>query len=178
MSEHVVLVNDENAVQGTLPKLAAHTDETPLHRGFSVYVFKGDHVLLQQRSPAKKTWPGFWSNSYCGHPQLEEDILSAAKRRAEEELRLEVKDLSVILPEYRYTAENNGVVENELCPVLVAEAVNKPRPVKSEVEKCGWVTWEEALQAKDESVYSPWFLEEKDLLEENDLFQAWLEDHA
>lgn len=40
-----------------------------LHRAFSVFLFnqKGE-LLLQQRSDAKITFPGYWTNTCCSHP--------------------------------------------------------------------------------------------------------------
>src|SRR5258708_6704908 len=87
MEEYVVLVDDHNNVLSTAPKLPTHNHNTPLHRGFSVFLFntKGQ-LLLQQRSHTKKTWPLVWSNSICGHPLLDETPIDAAKRRLQFEL--------------------------------------------------------------------------------------------
>jgi len=65
--EYVVLVDEHNNVLGTTPKATVHGEDTPLHRAFSAFIFnsKGE-LLLQQRSLAKKTWPGVWSNSFKG----------------------------------------------------------------------------------------------------------------
>ena len=63
--EIVVLVDEQNRVLGTTPKAEVHREITPLHRAFSSYIFRsGDkHLLIQQRSGKKKTWPFMWSNS-------------------------------------------------------------------------------------------------------------------
>jgi len=48
--EEVVLVDKQNKVLGTAPKLATHNVNTPLHRGFSVFLFNSrGELLLQQR---------------------------------------------------------------------------------------------------------------------------------
>jgi isopentenyl-diphosphate delta-isomerase len=55
--EEVVLVDEHNTVLGTALKATVHTDKTPLHRGFSVFLFNREgKVLLQRRSSHKKTW--------------------------------------------------------------------------------------------------------------------------
>ena len=47
--EAVVLVDEENRVLGTMPKVDVHQERTPLHRGFSCFVFRaGDKRLLIQ----------------------------------------------------------------------------------------------------------------------------------
>jgi len=39
MQELIVLVNDKNEQIGTMPKLEAHNEDTPLHRGFFSVMF-------------------------------------------------------------------------------------------------------------------------------------------
>lgn len=73
MEEHVVLVNENNEVLGTAPKATVHTNNTPLHKAFSCFIFNSQgQLLLQQRSHIKNL-ALVWSNSVCGHPSLNED---------------------------------------------------------------------------------------------------------
>lgn len=177
MVEQVVLVDEENAVQGTAAKHSVHDDETPLHRGMSIYLFNDDgDLLLQQRSDAKKTWPSYWSNSCCGHPALEETILEAARRRCDEELGVKLTRLTVALPEYRYRFELDGVVENELCPVLVAQPKTDFDINPDEVQAVRWASWSDVKEFDDEDTYTPWFLDEIDELAESDQFMSWYDE--
>lgn len=163
----VVYVDDAGAPIGTSPKLAAHDGETKLHRAFSVFVFndKGE-LLLQQRALSKKTWPGVWSNSCCGHVMLHESVESAARRRLKYELGMRVEKLHLILPDFRYRAEKDGVVENEICPVYVGFASAQPKPNPNEVNDVKWVDWERFVVevADPANGYSPWAREEVELL--------------
>lgn len=171
--DQVVLVDAQNRVLGTAPKLETHNSNTPLHRGFSVFLFnkKGD-LLLQQRSHTKKTWPLAWSNSVCGHPMLNESSPDAAKRRLRFELGLNLDNVQEVLPDFSYRAEMNGVVENELCPVMVAFTDEKLKPNSDEVEKFKWVKWQEFVDdvKKHPGKYSMWCEEEAKLLENNKKF--------
>jgi len=177
MVEKVVLVDDENHVQGTAPKRTVHDEDTELHRGISVYVFDDDgRLLLQQRSDRKTTWPGFWSNSCCGHPGLDETVLAAARRRCEEELDLTLTRLTVALPEYQYEFEHNGVVEREICPVLVAQPKTGFDPNPEEVQATDWMAWSDVTSLSDTTTYTPWFLDEVELLQEADTFTTWFEE--
>jgi isopentenyl-diphosphate delta-isomerase len=177
MVEKVVLVDDDNAVQGTAPKHSVHDEETPLHRGFSTYVFNDDgKLLLQQRSEAKTTWPGFWSNSVCGHPEIEETVVEAARRRADDELNLTLTKLTVVLPEYRYEFSHENIKENELCPVLVAQPKSSISPNPDEVQATTWESWEDIVDYKDESTYTPWFLDEVDELQDTEKFNDWYDE--
>src|SRR3712207_7790257 len=84
--EHVVVVDAVGTPVATLPKAGAHTRTTPLHLAFSCHVVRADgSVLLTRRAWSKPTWPGVWSNACCGHPQLDEPLLDAVRRRLGEE---------------------------------------------------------------------------------------------
>jgi isopentenyl-diphosphate delta-isomerase len=167
--EHVVLVDPQNAVLGTLPKAQVHTLETPLHRGFSVFIFnQHGELLLQQRSFAKVTWAGFWSNSCCGHPALGEAVADAIQRRVGFELGMQVDDLVEALPDFQYRCEYGGVVENEICPVWLARSAAEPVPNPLEVAATRWVPWQDfkqVLEADAAGRYSPWCKLETALLE-------------
>lgn len=173
-SDYIVLVDKQNAVLGTAPKLETHNENTPLHRGFSVFLFnsKGE-LLLQQRSHTKKTWPLAWSNSVCGHPMLNESNIDAAKRRLNFELGLNVENVEEILPDYSYKAEMNGIWENEICPVLVCFTDKKPVANKDEVENIRWIPWQDFLKEIDDEnkIYSLWSKEEARQLATNKKFQ-------
>ncbi len=163
----IVYVDEDNNAIGTAPKLAAHDGDTKRHRAFSIFLFnsKGE-LLLQQRALTKKTWPGVWSNSCCGHVMLHETVVSAAKRRLKYELGITGIKLDVILPDFRYRAEKDGVVENELCPVLVGYTDALPAPNPDEVNEVRWIDWQQFVMdvANPDNGYSPWARDEVELL--------------
>ncbi|MCU1536585.1 MAG: idi [Humibacillus sp.] len=147
--EQVVLVDERGHPLGTAPKATVHGPDTPLHLGFSCYVFDDDsHVLLSRRALTKRTFPGVWTNSFCGHPAPGEPLAYAVSRRARDELGLEVgaDAVRLVLPGFRYRAEMEGVVELELCPV-VAVRVLRPllSPDPSEVDDWVWEPWREVV---------------------------------
>jgi len=171
--DYIVLVDKQNKVLGTAPKLATHNANTPLHRAFSLFIFNSKgKLLLQQRSSKKKTWPLIWSNSCCGHPMLNELNADAAKRRAKFELGIEIKSFYEILPNFSYKAELNGIVENEICPVIIAFSDKKPSINKNEVEKIRWIKWDDFLNEINvkPGFYSVWCEQEAKLLGKNKLF--------
>ena len=166
--EHVVLVDEHNAVLGTTPKSSVHGTDTPLHRGFSAFLFNEQgQVLLQQRSRLKKTWPLMWSNSVCGHPALGESNEDAARRRASFELGLDLVSIKEVSP-YRYKATKDGVMENEICPILVGRVKTEPVPNPSEVEAVKWLAWEDFLRSIKihPDTYSIWCREEAEILKD------------
>lgn len=160
--ELVVLVDDAGAPVGTHPKATVHHADTPLHLAFSCHVYnEAGHVLVTRRSLDKATWPGVWTNSFCGHPGPGEDFESAITRRAADELGLTVTAIQSALPDFRYRAvDASGVVENEICPVFTAVAVGAPSPSPSEVCEWAWVD-PEALRASVSGApfaFSPWLV--------------------
>lgn len=175
--EMIVVVDDENRPLEIVPKNEVHNAETKLHRAFSVFLFneKGE-FLLQRRAFEKKTWGGIWSNSCCGHLMLHESVENAAHRRIRYELGVRSSKLKLILPAYRYRAEKNGVVENEICPVLVGQINSLPKPNPQEIAEIAWVKWSEFLDQISTSNhdFSPWAAQEAELLNENEDFQRWL----
>lgn len=177
MSEFVVLVDEQNNQIGTATKDTVHTTDTPLHRGFSLFLFNSNgQLLLTKRSKDKKTFPGVWTNTVCGHPGPGERAEDAAKRRLNQELGImnqELRDLKTVAPYwYRFT-DKNGIVENEICPILVAYADVDPNVNKEEIEEWKWVGWEEFLEElqRNPHVYSPWCREEALILTREKILQ-------
>jgi isopentenyl-diphosphate delta-isomerase len=162
--EQVVLLDEAGRAVGVADKRTVHHRDTPLHLAFSCYVFDGaGSLLLTRRATDKPTWPGVWTNSVCGHPGPGEDLAEAVRRRASQELGVEVDDVRLLLPAFRYRAVMpDGVVENEMCPVFVATTGDEVRADPSEVESFEWVDWEafRAAVLAGERDVSPWCVEQ------------------
>ncbi|MEO7752220.1 MAG: isopentenyl-diphosphate Delta-isomerase [Terracoccus sp.] len=144
--ELVVLLSDDGHAVGTAPKATVHDAHTPLHLAFSLYLFdEADRLLVTRRALDKVTFPGVWTNTACGHPAPGERLEEAAARRARDELGLDVgsDELRLVLPQFAYRAEMDGVVENELCPVFVGRVGGSPdtAPHPAEVASTEWVPW-------------------------------------
>ena len=172
--DKIVFVDEEDNPIATGDKLPGHTGDTKLHRAFSVFLFNpSGEFLMQHRALSKKTWPGVWSNSACGHVMLHETTEAAARRRLKFELGLTGIDLTLVLPDFRYRAEKDGVVENELCPVFVGVTDHLPRPNPAEVESVKWVDWDEFVASLDdpETDISPWAVEEVRELLRSEVFR-------
>jgi isopentenyl-diphosphate delta-isomerase len=159
LSEQVVLVDDAGQPVGTADKIEVHGADTPRHLAFSCYGFSPDgRLLVTQRALDKRTFPGFWTNTCCGHPAPGEEFTAAVARRMDHELGLVPKDLRLVLPDFSYTAEYAGIVENELCPVFVCQLTSEPRPRADEVAAYQWWPWDRFLTeaADPHSAISPW----------------------
>lgn len=164
----MVLLDDGGRIVGAAAKASVHHEDTPLHLGFSCYLFDGaGRVLLTRRALGKKTWPGVWTNSFCGHPAPGESVEDAVRRRGLQELGAGLADVVCVLPEFRYRAEAaDGTVENEVCPVFCARVDGAVAPVPDEVMDMTWVEWEEIRAAAAlEWAISPWARTQVPLLE-------------
>jgi len=141
--ELVVLLDEDGQAIGTADKAGVHHADTPLHLAFSCYLFDdAGNLLVTQRALHKRTFPGVWTNSCCGHPAPGEPLDDAVRRRVEQELGTTVTDLRLVLPRFRYRAEQDGVVENEMCPVFVGSASGGVSPDPDEVGEARWEPWE------------------------------------
>ena len=140
-TDHVVLLDDEGRAIGTAPKSSVHGTDTALHLAFSCHVINDEgRVLVTRRALGKTTWPGVWSNSFCGHPRPAEPVLTAVHRRAEYELGITLTDIELALPLFRYRAvDTSGIVEHEVCPVYTARTTDEPLLNPLEVVEAKWV---------------------------------------
>jgi isopentenyl-diphosphate delta-isomerase type 1 len=165
--DKVVLLDDRGQPIGDHNRSDVHSDITPLHLAFSLYLFNdSEQVLFTRRSLGKATWPGVWTNSCCGHPRPGEPIEVALHRRLGEELGLAVSDLRCVLPDFSYRARDvSGIWENEICPVFVGRAVhpNEPlRPNSDEVMDWVWVRWLDVKSTIGGApfAFSPWAVQQ------------------
>jgi isopentenyl-diphosphate Delta-isomerase len=158
--EKVVLLDDQRRPAGTADKATVHTGDTPLHLAFSCYVRDASgRLLVTRRALGKRTWPGVWSNSLCGHPRPGEDVAAAVVRRAHEELGVRLTDVRLVLPDFAYrAADASGVVENEVCPVFAARTGDEPEPDPTEVCEWRWADWADVAEAARRAPWalSPW----------------------
>ncbi len=115
--ENVILVDEFDNPLGEMEKMEAHR-KGMLHRAFSVFIFNDKkELLIQQRSIEKYHSGGLWSNTCCSHPRIDEDLLSAGKRRLMEEMGF-ITDLEKKFS-FVYRAElDNNLTEHELDHVL------------------------------------------------------------
>ena len=153
----VVLLGPDAQPCGTADRVAVHTEQTPLHLAFSCYLVNGDNqILLTRRALTKRTWPGVWTNSCCGHPKPGEPMEQAIERRVREELGVDATSIRALLPDFRYEAiDASGIRENEVCPVFVATLEGALTPDPAEVMETRWVDAEVLATVAG---HAPWML--------------------
>ncbi len=162
VADHVVVLDQDGHPVDTRPRAGVHDAETPLHLAFSCYLLDGaGRILMTRRALGKRTWPGVWTGSFCGHPRWAEPMPAAIARHAAHELGLAAVDAAPALPDFRYRAvDASGVVENEVCPVFVARTLEPIRPNPDEVMDVAWVAPDELARAVAAApwAFSPWLV--------------------
>ena len=148
-----------NGALTPVEKLEAHVKGLR-HKAVSVFVMKGDAVLMQQRALCKYHTPGLWTNTCCTHPEWDEAPEVCAVRRLDEEL-----GITGLSPQHRhhleYRAEvGGGLIEHEVVDVYVAEA-DASMPLKAnadEVMATEWVRYSDLLAqiATTPERFTPW----------------------
>ncbi|XP_039269370.2 isopentenyl-diphosphate Delta-isomerase 1-like [Styela clava] len=96
--EHLIIVDENDKPIGSASKLDCHlnSEGPPLHRAFSVFFFnEKNELLMQRRSNAKVTFPGYYTNTCCSHPQnnkleMEEADAMGVKRAAQRKMTQEL----------------------------------------------------------------------------------------
>jgi len=159
-AERVVLLDAARRPIGSAIKSEVHHEQTPLHLAFSIHVVdEEDNTLLTRRALTKRTWPGVWTNACCGHPAPGQDTGDAAGLRLEHELGLTSQAITLALPDFSYQAvDASGVVENEICPVYVAQLAGRtPNPTPDDAEVAEW-RWLPRTEAIDLARRHPWLL--------------------
>jgi isopentenyl-diphosphate delta-isomerase len=130
--QHVILVDEHDAEQGTMEKMEAH-QKGVLHRAFSIFIFdsKGK-MLLQKRSAEKYHGAGLWTNACCSHPNPGEQTGEAASRRLHEEMGF-ITPLKEIFSFTYHAKVENGLEEHEFDHVFAGQYEGDIVPDKGEV---------------------------------------------
>ena len=158
MEDQLILVDIFDNPAGTGQKLAVH-QKGRLHRAFSVFVYRGNKMLLQKRSAGKYHSGGLWTNACCSHPRQGEELSEAVERRLEEELgvRMPVEELYSFV--YRAQFEN-GLIEYEYDHVFLGEYDGEIRLNEEEASEIRWMDMDELAEDlwKNPEKYTAWFL--------------------
>ncbi|XP_050954688.1 isopentenyl-diphosphate Delta-isomerase 1 [Labeo rohita] len=193
LAEMCILIDDNDRKIGADSKknchLNANIDKGLLHRAFSVFLFNSEEkLLLQQRSDAKITFPGCFTNSCCSHPlhtasELEEQdaigVRRAAQRRLQAELGIPTEQVPpeemTYLTRIHYKAQSDGIWgEHEIDYILFMQKDVDLNPDPNEIQSHCYVSKEELKEIlekakRKELEITPWF----SLIAETFLFKWW-----
>lgn len=165
LSEQCILVDAEDRELGGISKKECHLmtniDKGMLHRAFSVMIFNSkNQFLLTQRSDAKITFPGYFTNTCCSHPlytslELDPKDNIGVKRAAQRRMNIElgIDPLQVPLTELKYMtkflykASSDGGVwgEHEVDYALIVHKDVDLKPDPNEVKSYCYLSRDELL---------------------------------
>ena len=154
----LILVDLDDREIGYGEKMEVHRKGL-LHRAFSVFLFHGDHLLIQQRAAGKYHCAGLWANTCCSHPRAGQSLEDAAAQRLTEECgiaRVPLREAGSFV--YR-SVFRNGLTEYELDHVFVGEYGGAFSPDPDEIAELRYVPLAELKEdmiASPEK-YAPWF---------------------
>ena len=160
MEDRLILVDLLDTPVGEADKLEAHR-KSLLHRAFSVFLYRGDEMLIQKRAAGKYHSAGLWANTCCSHPRVGEGLEDAVSRRLWEETRIryEMENLHH-LTSFVYRENFGELAEYELDHVFVGQYDGPCTPAPEEIEEMKWVkldTLAEELRC-DPQRFSAWFI--------------------
>ncbi|TPE49425.1 isopentenyl-diphosphate Delta-isomerase [Amaricoccus solimangrovi] len=130
------------------------------HPAVSVFLLRGDRLLIQRRALGKYHTPGLWANACCTHPRWGEAPADCAARRLGEELGLSGVALEP-RGEIEYRAEvGGGMVEHEVVRLFTGawRPELEIRPDPAEVMDWRWPTLAELVReiAEAPERFTPW----------------------
>lgn len=140
-------------------KLEAHVRGLR-HKAVSVFVLRGQDVLIQRRAMGKYHTPGLWANTCCTHPEWDESPQDCAVRRLDEELGIQG-----LTPVYRDTIEyradvGDGLIEHEVVDLFTADAPADLDVTANpdEVMDTRWISFQDLTRDVNNvpDVYTPW----------------------
>ncbi|XP_057586988.1 isopentenyl-diphosphate Delta-isomerase 1 isoform X2 [Hippopotamus amphibius kiboko] len=196
LAEMCILVDENDRRIGAETKKNCHLNENIerglMHRAFSVFLFNAeDRLLLQQRSDAKITFPGCFTNTCCSHPlsnpgELEEKdalgVRRAAQRRLKAELGIPTEEVSLeeinYLTRIHYKAQSDDIWgEHEIDYILFVKKNVKNvtlNPDPNEIKSYCYVSKKELQEllekaTRGEIKITPWF----QIIADTFLFRWW-----
>ena len=154
----LILVDLDDRVIGYGEKMEVHRKGL-LHRAFSVFLFHGDRLLIQQRAAGKYHCGGLWANTCCSHPHAGQLLQDAVQQRLMEECGI----TGVSLREagcFVYRAVfPNGLTEYEMDHVFVGEYEGAFSPDPGEIAELRYGPLAELKKdmITNPEKYAPWF---------------------
>lgn len=160
MEDRLILVDLLDVPVGEAGKLEAH-QKSLLHRAFSVFLYRGDEMLIQKRAAGKYHSAGLWANTCCSHPRVGEHLEEAVSRRLWEEVRIryEMENLHH-LTSFVYREDFGELAEYELDHVFVGRYDGPFTPDPEEIGEMKWVKMDalaEELRCCPQR-FSAWFI--------------------
>lgn len=157
---NVILVDENDNELGICEKLEAH-EKALLHRAFSIFVLRGDLILMQKRAFGKYHSGGLWTNSCCSHPRPQKTLEASAKDALLHETGITFDGAFEHCGSFVYKAPfDNGLTEYELDHVLICDVKDDSYTLNpDEASEAKWMSVDEVALwlEKEPHVFTAWF---------------------
>ena len=152
------IVDESGNIIGSVRRQAAHNGSKILHPVVHLHVFdtKGN-IYLQKRPVWKDIQPDKWDTACGGHVDLGENIKSALRREAKEELGLTEFDINTL---GNYIFESTRERELVYVHTTVINSNTIIRPNKNELAEGKFWSKEEIINNMNKNVFTPNFEQE------------------
>ncbi len=163
--EWLPLVDDKGKVIGKAPRSVVHNNKDLLHPVVHLHLInRKREIYLQKRSASKTVQPGKWDIAVGGHVGINEDIETALKREAEEELGLRNFD-TVPLGHYIWKGDN----ESELVFFLYTKYEGEIKINTGEIDEGRFWKSSEIKSQLGSGTFTPAFEIEYKILKQNSI---------
>ena len=157
--EWLPLVDEEGTVTGKAPRSLCHSIKSFLHPVVHLHVIHKEKIYLQKRPATKQIQPGKWDTAVGGHISVGENIETALKREAMEEIGISSFSAKLIL---RYKWESQ--IETELVFMFASEFNGNIIFNPEEVETGRFWPLKEIKENVGKNIFTPNFEHEFDIL--------------
>ena len=160
LEEWLPVVEENGRIIGKAPRSLCHRGEKILHPVVHLHVMNSNgHIFLQKRPMDKLVQPGKWDTSVGGHISFGEDLETALRREAFEEIGLE-KFSAKPLGNYIW----NSDLESELVYYFVSYDFQKIRLHSEEVKEGKFWSTAQIEKQLGTGIFTPNFEHEYQLL--------------
>ena len=158
--EWLPVVDESGRVIGKAPRSFCHKGDKILHPVVHLHVFNSNgHIYLQKRPLDKLVQPGKWDTAVGGHISFGEDLETALRREAYEEIGLEAFTAKP-LGNYRWDTE----IESELVYYFISYDFTKIRLHSEEVVEGRFWSPSQIEKQLGQNLFTPNFEYEYQLL--------------
>ena len=163
--EWLPVVEEDGKVIGKAPRSLCHKGDKILHPVVHLHVFNSNgHIYLQKRPMDKLVQPGKWDSAVGGHISFGEDLETALRREAFEEIGLENFSAKP-LGHYRWDSD----VESELVYYFISYDFQKIRLHSDEVTEGKFWSPSQIEKQMGQGVFTPNFEFEYRLLKKGQI---------
>lgn len=158
--EWLPVVDESGKIIGKAPRSLCHKGEKILHPVVHLHVLNPyGHIYLQKRPINKLVQPGKWDTAVGGHISFGEDLPTALKREAFEEIGL-IDFVAKPLGSYRWDTD----IESELVYFFVSYDFQKIRLHSEEVEEGRFWSPSQIKKQLGKGIFTPNFEHEYQML--------------